>query len=106
MTTPTRVVMNPDAETTIEQIAAPALADAAEAIALAIPGQVPVESGTMQRSYDPTVAPATNEGERPQARVFPNSPFWHWLEFGTRWNPPYRPIQRAVEGLGLRYRPL
>ena len=93
-----RIVMDGDAEKTIGQIAKPQTVKAATAIAEAAPGLVPTNRGVMRRLYTTTVA----ESEL-GARVGIGSPFWHWLEYGTAYNPPYRPAENAVRGLGIRY---
>jgi hypothetical protein len=82
------------------RIATPGRLPAATAIAAAIPGFVPVHDGTMQASYRPAVRERETE-----VRVHVGSPFWHWLEYGTRWNPAYRPVENAVRSLGLRFEP-
>lgn len=91
-------VLYPGAEETIIEVAHPALAKVAAKIASAIPGNVPVHHGTMQRLYKPTVVEAGKS-----VHVAPGSPFWHWLEYGTRFNTAYRPIENTVRGLGIRY---
>ena len=56
--------------------------------------------------HEPTPVPAGLGAPRaPEgaARVTGFPPHWHWFEYGTRWNPPYAPIRRTVERLGLRY---
>jgi len=95
---PTVVVYKPDAPETIAKIAKPGCRPAAEAIASAIPAFVPVHDGVMQASYKPSV----EEGED-DFKVHVGSPFWHWMEYGTRFNPAYRPVQSAVAAVGLRY---
>lgn len=90
----------PDAEQTIAEIASPQLERTAEAIAGRIAENVPVVDGVMRASYEVSVS--AGEG---QARVYPGSPFWHWMEYGTRYNSAYRPIQRAAESTGVRYEP-
>ena len=88
----------PGAVETTKRIAEPGLRPAAQGIAEAMPRFVPVHSGVAKRSYRPTLE------ERPDSiRVHVGSPFWHWLEYGTRWNPAYRPVETAVRSLGLRY---
>lgn len=82
----------------VEQIAQPGLRPAARAIASAIPNFVPVRSGGMRRTYRMLV-----EERGDSIRVHVGSGFWHWLEYGTRFNPAYRPVQTAVRSLGLRY---
>lgn len=94
-----------DAPETISELAKPQLVTAGEAIAEAIPAQVPVDSGTMRSTYSPVLEEATSDDGLAQVRVHVGSPFWHWLEYGTAYNAPYRPVQRAVEGLGVRYEP-
>ena len=92
------LLIYPDAEQTIAELAVPELARTALAIAGAIPENVPVDDGTMRASYQPSVR-ATDEA----AQVYPGSPFWHWLEYGTRFSPPYRPAQTGIERAGVRY---
>lgn len=94
----TRFVLDRDAEQTIARIAKPQTETLGEAIAGGIVGNVPVHHGVMRRSYSPTV-----EGSDDGARVYPNSSFWHWLEYGTRNNPAYRPIENTVRSLGVKY---
>lgn len=83
---------------TVQRIAQPGLRPAARAIARAIPQYVPVHHGVMRRTYRPTVVDTDDS-----VRVHTGSPFWHWLEYGTRFNPAYRPVERAVRSLGLRF---
>lgn len=95
----------PDAEKTIAELAAPQLVETADAIARAIPDAVPVNQGVVRSTYKTVVDEGTGADGSPIARVHVGSPFWHWLEYGTANNPPYRPVQNAVQGLGLRYEP-
>lgn len=76
----------------------PGLTRAGRAIARAIPGQVPVQSGVAQSTYRPRVV---DEGDEVHVAGF--GPFWHLLEYGTPFSPIYRPIQRGVQAAGLRY---
>lgn len=39
-------------------------------------------------------------------RVRALDPFWHLVEYGSKNNPPYRPMTRGVRAAGLRYVPL
>jgi hypothetical protein len=87
-----------DAVEQIMELARPQAKETADALAAAIPDQVPVNDGVAKASYKPQVQ-ETDEGYA----VAPGSPFWHWLEYGTAFNPAYRPIQRAAESLGLEY---
>jgi hypothetical protein len=75
----------------------------AREIARAVPEHIPVHHGVAKRLTRVTVEPrAQGTGGHPRSVVEVKSPFWHFLEFGTRFNPPYRPIQRAVESLHMR----
>ena len=93
-----------DAVRVVERAAAPQLPITARAIATAVPEFIPVHQGVAKRltktgvEYEREIG-----GGHPSAQVLVKSPFWHFLEFGTRFNPPYRPIQRAVRSLDLRY---
>ena len=93
-------IPDPDAPETIERLAAPGLEPTARAIGDAIPRFVPVHTGVMERTYDIELEEA-DDGYR----VHVGSPFWHWLEYGTRFNPAYRPVETAVRSLGLRFEP-
>lgn len=101
----TQLVLYPDAEDTVLEIAAPALDQAAPLIAESIVEQVPVNQGVAKESYQFSAERSTNPEGDPQVRLHVGSPFWHFLEYGTRFNSPYRPVQRGVEALGLRYEP-
>ena len=87
-----------DAVDVLTELALPQCETAADALTPAVLALVPVNDGAMLRSFAPSTEP-TEQG----ARWYPNSPMWHWLEYGTRWNAPYRPIQNGAESLGLRY---
>jgi len=95
-----RMVFDSDALATVKSIGHPALVRAGRTFAAELPSFVPVVQGVMQDSYRPTV-----EDSGAEVRMYPGSPFWHWMEFGTRWNPPYRPVQRTADALKLRYDP-
>ncbi|HEY7621684.1 MAG TPA: hypothetical protein VH834_18030 [Solirubrobacteraceae bacterium] len=93
----------PDAVQTVKRLAGPQVLDSAEAIAKTIPEKVPVQSGTSRRMFRQGLrAEAAPDGS---ARVSGLPRNWHWFEFGTRWNPPYAPIRRAVEALGMKWVP-
>jgi hypothetical protein len=94
----TRFIPAPDADATITELAKPQCMVVAEAIANGIPANVPVHHGVMLRSYNPSTA-ESDQG----AKVLPNSPFWHWLEYGTQYNQPYRPVENTIRQLGIRY---
>jgi len=95
---PARFVPSRDAEQTITDLALPYCAEVANMLTGPIIGNVPVVHGVVVRSYRPTVE-QTPEG----ARWYPGSPFWHWLEYGTAYSAPYRPIASGVASLGLRF---
>jgi HK97 gp10 family phage protein len=97
-------VEHPGAERVVEREASPQLTVAARAIAAAIPGEIPVHHGEAKRLTRVTIEPeAKAPGGHPKSVVEVKSPFWHFLEYGTRYNPPYRPIQNAVQRVGLEY---
>lgn len=100
-----RFVPVPNAEQVVELQAASALLVAATFLAKAIPNYVPSHRGVARRTYRTRPSGGLLEGGHPAARVSIDSPWWHFLEYGTRFSPPYRPIQRAATGLGLRYDP-
>jgi hypothetical protein len=103
MATRVRYRQEPGAEDTIRRLSGPQVLDAAEAIANGIPEAVPVQSGTSRRLFRQGLrADGDPDGS---ARVSGLPPNWHWFEYGTRWNPPYAPIRRTVERLGMRFVP-
>ena len=95
---PARFVASRDAADVITDLALPYCAEVADMLSAPIIGNVPVRDGVMAESYRPSVE-QTPEG----ARWYPGSPFWHWMEYGTAFNPAYRPIQQGVASLGLRF---
>jgi Bacteriophage HK97-gp10, putative tail-component len=99
----TKIVLRSDAAQIVEEIAAPALPEVAELVASAIVEKIPVQSGAVKREYRTSVSEGTTDDGRPQARIGIGSPRWHFLEYGTATNPPYRPVQTGVESLGLPY---
>jgi hypothetical protein len=96
---------SPAAVRIVEQAASPQLRVAGHAIARTVPEKVPVHEGVAKRTYRCSVEGELELGGHPRVEVAVRSPFWHFLEYGTRFNPPYRPIERAVESLGLEFRP-
>lgn len=93
-----------DADLELERVCAGQLPVTARAIAQTIPQEIPVHHGVALRLTRVFYSSKTTLlGKHPIAEVRVQSPFWHFLEYGTRFNPPYRPIQRACEGLGLEY---
>jgi Bacteriophage HK97-gp10, putative tail-component len=98
--TSVKLRLEPDAAEELAQIAEPYLKDVAKLIGDSIVQQVPVDSGAMRDTFKPTVD-ETGDG----VRLHPNSPFWHWLEYGTPFTPVYRPIERGVRATGARYEP-
>lgn len=93
-----RFVARRNAVPTLERIVEPKLEQAADAIAGAIPGNVPVVHGGAIATYRPAVVAAGRS-----RRVYPGSPLWHLLEYGTAFSPAYRPVEQTVRGLGLRW---
>jgi len=95
---PVRFAATFGATETVERLARPGLRPAARAVAQAIPTRVPVHTGGVKRTYKPTL-----DEQDDSIHVHVGSPFWHWLEYGTQFNPAYRPVENAVRSLGLRY---
>lgn len=100
-TVTTRVDMDPNAVEELEAIATPYLMDCAEIIGRSIVAMVPVHDGVAVKTYKPKAI----EQEAGEVRLHPNSPFWHWLEYGTATSPVYRPIARGVQATGARWEP-
>lgn len=98
-------VPKPNAVSVVELNAAPGLLIAAKFLAEGIPRLVPVHHGGAKRTYETSFTGGLMDGGHPAARVHIRSPFWHFLEYGTRFSAPYRPIQKAATALGLRYLP-
>jgi hypothetical protein len=92
----------PDAILVVERAAAPQLPLTARAIAEAIPPEIPVHHGVAKRITRVTTE-TVHDSTHPLAQVLVRSPFWHFIEYGTRFSPPYRSIENAVRKLGLRY---
>ena len=101
MATRARYRQAPGAEQTIRNLCGDQVLDLAETIAERIPDAVPVQSGTSRRSFRRGLR--ADREPKGAARVVGFPPNWHWFEFGTRWNPPYAPIRRTIERLGMRY---
>jgi hypothetical protein len=72
-----QIIVRPDAEQTIAELAGPQVEIAAEALKIAIPDQVPVRSGTAQRLYRESLR--VEVGEEGSARVTGLPFLWHWL---------------------------
>ena len=95
-----------NADRVVEHEASPQLPVTARAIADAVPSHIPVHQGVAKRLTKIRVERERDlGGGHPTAQVLVTSPFWHFLEYGTRFNVPYRPIENAVRSLGLRYTP-
>lgn len=84
----------------VKRAARPQAIVAARAIAAAIPAHVPVHHGVAVTTYKPEV-----RVDADGATVSGFGPLWHLLEYGTAFSPAYRPIERAVRSLGLRFEP-
>jgi hypothetical protein len=95
----------PDATRIVEYAAAPALPVVAEALAVAIKNAVPVHHGVAKAHYRAEASRDYLRGTEPEARIGIASSRWHFLEYGTRYNAPSRPIENAARMLGLRYEP-
>ena len=103
-------LQDPNARQTVIRLGQPGLELAARAVAGAIPNYVPVDHGVMRRSYQPTVEEAASAEEG--WRVYPGSPFWHWLRARVRHEvqPPLpsgrerRPRSRPPLRAALRWR--
>jgi hypothetical protein len=93
----------PDAEGVIAKLCRPQLLDVGDELVKRIPANVPVQSGTSRRLFREGLRRLPLSAPSFGARVTGFPPHWHWFEFGTRWNPPYAPIRRAIEQLGARY---
>lgn len=95
-----------DAVDVTKEAGKPGLDEAAAKIAPAIVANVPVQGGGAKKTYHTsTGAGSSSRDGGPQARVLIDSPFWHFLEYGTQFNAPYRTIQNTVTGLGYEYVP-
>lgn len=92
------VDFDPNALEELTELCTPYLRDCGEIIGENIVNAVPVVDGTMRASYDPSVDESGDE-----VQLFPNSPFWHWLEYGTATSPVYRPVATGVERAGARF---
>lgn len=105
MATRTVFVPAPDAQRVVEYAAAPALPIAGAAIATSIEAHVPVHQGIAREHYDAVAAGrfGFDADGSPVGRVYIGSSRWHFLEYGTRFNTPSRPIANGVQALGLRY---
>jgi hypothetical protein len=90
-----------NAEDVIRRESGPQVLDAAQAIASGIPEAVPVQSGTSRRLFRQGLRADGDPDGSASVSGFP--PNWHWFEYGTRWNPPYAPIRRTVERLGMKW---
>jgi hypothetical protein len=96
-----RVSIDPGATRELLREADPYLLDCSSTIGKSILAAVPVVRGVVKQSYRMT----TEKAEPGEARLYVGSPFWHWLEYGTRTSPVYRPVQRGVEASGARWEP-
>lgn len=95
---------SPLAVRVVEHEAGRQLPITAREIARVIPDYIPVHHGTAKRMTRVTVEPqAQGVGGHPRSVVEVKSPVWHFLEYGTRFNPPYRVIQRAALSVVRRY---
>jgi hypothetical protein len=91
----------PDAEQTIAELCGPQVLDTANTVADQIPNNVPQRTGHSRQLFRQGLR--AQRDEHGAALVTGLPPHWHWFEHGTRWNPPYSPIRRTVEQLGMRW---
>jgi hypothetical protein len=96
-----QLILRPGAAEVIAQECADQVAAAAAELARAIPQQVPVNEGVAQRVYQRELTAERQEDGSAHVTGFPF--LWHWLEYGTAWNPAYRPIENAARGLGFTW---
>jgi hypothetical protein len=96
-----RYRQEPDAVQTVKRLAGPQVKDAADAIVQTIPEKVPLQSGTSRRMFRQGLRAFAEPDGGATISGLPRN--WHWFEYGTRWNPPYMPIRRAVESLGMKW---
>lgn len=102
MSTQTReVVIRRDAAETVAKLAAPQVVVAARELAAQIPSFVPRNQGVAARQYVKDLR--VQEQDDGSAAVTGLPFLWHWLEYGTRWNTPYRPIENTARALGLNW---
>lgn len=87
----------------VKRAGRPGLDVTARAIADAIPAHVPVHHGVAVSTYRPAVKGGRGDDV---VQVAGFGPFWHLIEYGTAYSPAYRPIERAVRSLGLKWRAL
>ena len=94
-------IMRPNAAEVIARECADQVGAAADALARAIPDGVPVREGVAQRVYRSEL---TVRRQEDGSAIVTGLPFlWHWLEYGTRYNPAYRPIENTARGLGFTW---
>ena len=100
---PRQIILRPDAEQTVSELASDQVIVSAEALVQAIADHVPVQSGTSQRLFRQGLKAELQEDGSAVVTGLP--PHWHWFEYGTQFNPAYRPIENAARALGLTYAP-
>lgn len=83
--------------------AAKHLTDTAKALADEAERLTPVGSSNRHAAETLTSTGAEIENGELVARAGSTYPFWHLIEFGSVNNPPYRPLTRAAENLGLDF---
>lgn len=76
------------------------LHDAGEAAYQAIEAAVPVHTGDYSAHFDLSLRV---EDHGVETRIVTGEPRWHIIEHGSVNNPPYNPISRGVESVGLRF---
>jgi hypothetical protein len=69
--------------------------------AAAVTAAWPRNTGAGARSVHAAETGSDRDGAYTQ--VATSSWRWHFVEFGTIWNPPYAPFRRAASSMGLRW---
>jgi hypothetical protein len=98
---PREFFLRPNADEVIASECADQVGAAADELARQIPANVPVREGVAQRLYTSALKV---ERQDDGSAIVTGFPFlWHWLEYGTRFNAAYRPIENTARGLGFNW---
>jgi HK97 gp10 family phage protein len=76
------------------------LGDRAEDVAAAIRAVAPVRTGAYRDSIRAQGSKRESDGYVGLVEI--DSPYWHYVEFGTEDTPTFSPIRRALHRLGLK----
>jgi len=74
--------------------------EAAEAAAEAIKAAMPVTTGYNVGNVGVSDG---GEGGKAGATITTGSSEWHWVEYGTAYNPAYAPFRTGVESVGIKF---